>query len=84
MDATGLQRRWAKLASGNPRARNYWIVDGVFTEDDPQATYNSDGSLALDGLQRVTRFFQSGGGPFTVTSAEATMITTAGFGAYLS
>lgn len=82
--ATGMQKRLMRHTRGNPRARNFYIVDGVLTETDPVATYNADGSLALTGTERITRWFQSGTGPFTVTAAEATIITTAGFGAYVS
>ena len=83
--ARGLPRRMFQRGGGNPRGRNFYIVDGTtFTEEDPVATYNSNGSLNQEGSARVTRFFQSTTGPFTVSTAEAALITTAGFGAYLT
>ncbi len=83
-DASPMAKTMFRYHGGRPRARNFYIVGSTFTEVDPSASYNADGSMNQDALQRTTRFFQSGTGPFTVTSAEAALITTAGYGAYLS
>ena len=83
-DTRGPARRLFRLAGGQPRARNFYIVDGALTEVDPTATYNADGSLNQTGTERITRWFQSGTGPFTVTAAEHAIISTAGFRANLT
>lgn len=83
-DTRGPARRLFAWSGGQPRARNFYIVDGALTEIDPTATYTADGSVNQTGTERITRWFQSGTGPFSVTDAEATIITAAGFGAYLS
>ena len=66
-----------------PRGRNVWLwTDGSATEYMPPAAYNSNGSLATLPEDRIARFFQ-GGVSHDVTSAEAALLTTAGYGAYI-
>lgn len=75
--ARGFINRWFR--GDFSRADNVWIVDGTAAQNyQPQSTYNSDGSLNQDGLQRTTAFFQ-GGATYTVTDAEATILNAAGF-----
>lgn len=57
----------------------YILTDGTVTEDFPPSTYDTDGTLLLRGDERVAHAFVGGGGPVTVTAAEATLLTNAGY-----
>lgn len=75
-----MPRLFRRRFRGNfSRARNVWIVDGTTAQDyQPSASYNSDGTVNQTGLERTTAFFQ-GGVSYTVTAAQATILTTGGF-----
>lgn len=74
--ANRLFRHYEPIYAG----RNVFILtDGTTTEEWPPATYNSDGSLALMPEERVSAAFYGGHGAYTVTSAQATILTNAGY-----
>jgi hypothetical protein len=61
------------------QAYNVWIVDGTTAQSyQPSASYNADGTLNQTGLERTTAFFQ-GGISYTVTAAQATILTNGGY-----
>lgn len=78
-------KRWMQHFRGSiTRGRNVWIVDNATAQDySPVTTYNSDGSVATLANDRITRFFQ-GGTSQSVTTAEATILTSSGFGSGLT
>lgn len=74
--ANRLWRHYAPLVA----QRNVLILtDGTVTEDLPPATYNDDGSLNETPEERIAAIFWGGCGPWTVTDAQATLLTAAGY-----
>lgn len=73
-----VQRCMSHFSRGD-RYYNVWIVDNLTAQNyQPTATYNSDGSLNQTGLERTNAFFQ-GGITYSVTAAQATILTNSGF-----
>lgn len=78
--AWGAARRLAQLATGGPRGRNvFYLSDGSVTEADPDSrvvfwSNPGDGSTYV-----VQTWWGSTDQPYTVTSAQASALTTAGY-----
>lgn len=79
-----LVRRFQRLMAGLPRAQyNLWLYnDGSVTSTEPQAVYSGSVPTTLAG-DNVKRFFQ-GGATHTLTAAEVTLLTTAGYGSIIT
>lgn len=77
-DPPMVQRAMAHFSRGD-RAFNVWIVDNATAQDyQPTTTYNSDGTVNQTGSERTNAFFQ-GGITYTVTAAQAAILTGSGF-----
>lgn len=56
----------------------YILIDGTVVEHMPAPSYAADGSLLKVAQELVARGF-IGGGTYTVSAAEATILTNAGY-----
>ena len=79
--APPLTKRFMRLMAGGPRAQyNLWLyADGTVSQDEPQSTYALDGTISTYAYSNVKRFFQ-GGATHTLTAAEVSLLTAAGYG----
>ena len=76
-DGDPLARRLMRFHGSEPRGENVYIINGTtVTTNDP------DGVTVTWDM--VTHVFWGGHVGETVTAAEATLLTDAGFGAYLT
>lgn len=78
-DTRGPARRLMSWSGGNPRGRNvYYLSDGTVTETDPDSS--NVFWTAAEGSPYVVQFWQGcPAEPYTVTSEQATALTSAGY-----
>lgn len=77
-DATPLQRALFRHYRARPAGRNVYIYsNNTVSELDPDG--ETTFTTRHEGTPYVTAFFQGGAGPYTITSAQATLLTNAGY-----
>lgn len=83
-DATPIQRALFRHYRGRPVGRNVYLYsDGTVSEVDPDGLHTfarqEEGSPYAQGKSKTAAFFQGGTGPYTITAAQATLLTNAGY-----
>lgn len=75
-----LANRLMRFYRARPRGRNVFILtDNTVTENLPAATYASNGELIASAWDQVAATFWGGHAPYTVTAAQAALLTGAGY-----
>ena len=82
-DQSQIGFRLFRYFNSRPAGRNVYYREtngvGSVTETDPQTTYDSNGNVLVDGWSDVVHVWWGGHAAETVTAAQATALTNAGY-----
>lgn len=90
---TAASYRLMRYYRSRPAGRNVYVYKagsisattfGRVTEVDPAASYDASGNLSSTGWQDIQVVFWGGHAPQSIDAAMVTVLTNAGYGAYIT
>lgn len=79
-----LAQKLFRYYKSRPRGRNVFILtNNTVTEDLPASSYNADGTLNTEAWSQVSRVFYGGHIGYQISASEQSILTAAGYGAYI-